>query len=319
MYDSLDELVHHYLENSDDLCCRLSDICPKFDAPATVGLSYNEKDVWDIERSTIHLKKKLGAGQFGEVWEGVWNEMHVAVKILKPGAMAIHDIIIEVQIIKKIRHKHLVQLYAVCAKEEPVYIITELIKKGNLLDYLQKGEGRHLTVPQLIDIGAQVASGMAHLEEHNYMHGDLAARNVLVGDSYIVKIADFGLGEYTQHEGGTFHTKWTAPEAALLNRFSIHSDVWSFGIFMYELLTHGRIPYPGMTDAEVLENLKQGYRMPHPPGCPEDIYKIMMNCWRDDPQERCSFQYLQFTLEDYFLLRANRGYDDPFDVLSIRS
>ena len=312
VFDSLDDLVHHYQEQADGLGCQLSNICPKFDAPGpkTVGLTYNTKDVVDIERSTIHLKKKLGAGQFGEVWEGVWNEvMPVAVKILKPGGIAIQ----EVQNIKKIRHRHLVQLYAVCAKEEPVYIITELVKNGNLHDYL-RGEGRCLKLPQLIDICSQVASGMAHLEEHHCIHGNLAARNVLVGDNYNVKIADFGLArvindEHTQCEGRTFYPiKWTAPEAVLFNHFSIKSDVWSFGIFMFEVITHGRFPYPGMTNAEVLEKVPQGYRMPSPPNCPDHIYNTMEQCWLQDPQERCTFEYIQFNLEDYYVSILDNSY-----------
>ena len=310
VFDSLDDLVHHYQEQADGLGCKLSNICPKFDAPTTVGLTYNTKDVVDIERSTIHLKKKLDAGKIGEVWEGVWNKvMPVAVRILKPGGIDIQ----EVQNIKKIRHRHLVQLYAVCAKEEPVYIITELIKNGNLRDYL-RGEGRCLKLPQLIDIGAQVASGMAHLEEHHCIHGNLAARNVLVRDSYNVKIADFGLArvinnEHTECEGRIFYpTRWTAPEAAHFNCFSIHSDVWSFGIFMCEVITYGRVPYPAMTNTEVLEKVQQGYRMPRPPNCPDLIYNTMERCWLQDPQERCTFEYIRFNLEDYYVFVSDHDY-----------
>lgn len=115
---------------------------------------------------------------------------------------------------------------------------------------------------------------------------DLAARNVLVGDNNIAKVADFGLArvivenEYTAHEGAKFPIKWTAPEAALRNKFSVKSDVWSFGILLTEVVTYGRIPYPGMTNAEVLQQLEGGYRMPAPPGCPELLYQIMLDCWK---------------------------------------
>merc|ERR1712193_550296 len=127
---------------------------------------------------------------------------------------------------------------------------TELMKNGSLLEYLQ-GKGRTLKLAQLIDMSAQIASGMAYLESQNYIHRDLAARNVLVGDNNIAKVADFGLArvivenEYTAHEGAKFPIKWTAPEAALRNKFSIKSDVWSFGILLTEVVTYGRIPYPG--------------------------------------------------------------------------
>ena len=151
---------------------------------------------------------------------------------------------------KKLRHPKLIQLYAVCTLEEPIYIITELMKNGSLLEHLQ-GKGRTLKLPQLIDMSAQIASGMAYLESQNYIHRDLAARNVLVGENNIVKIADFGLArlikedEYEARVGARFPIKWTAPEAANYSKFSIKSDVWSFGILLTELVTYGRIPYPG--------------------------------------------------------------------------
>ena len=119
--------------------------------------------------------------------------------------------------------------------------------------YLQ-GKGRTLKMPQLIDMAAQIAQGMAYLELQNYIHRDLAARNVLVGENNIVKIADFGLArlikedEYEARVGARFPIKWTAPEAANFSKFSIKSDVWSFGILLTELVTYGRIPYPGNND-----------------------------------------------------------------------
>ena len=136
---------------------------------------------------------------------------------------------------------------------------------------------------------------------------------MLVGEGNIVKIADFGLArvivdEYTAREGGKFPIKWTAPEAALYNRFSIKSDVWSFGILISELITHGRIPYPGMTNGEVLAKVEQGYRMPPPPGCDEPLYQIMLDCWKPDPDERPTFEYLKFHLEDYFVSAADVAY-----------
>ena len=162
------------------------------------------------------------------------------------------DFLAEAQIMKKLRHPKLIQLYAVCTLEEPIYIITELMKHGSLLEFLQ-GKGRTLKMPQLIDMSAQIASGMAYLEQQNYIHRDLAARNVLVGENNIVKIADFGLArlikedEYEARVGARFPIKWTAPEAANYSKFSIKSDVWSFGILLTELVTYGRIPYPGTT------------------------------------------------------------------------
>ena len=194
------------------------------------------------------------------------------------------DFLSEAQIMKKLRNQKLIQLYAVCTLEEPIYIITELMPNGSLLEYLQ-GKGRTCKLPQLIDMAAQIAKGMAYLESQNYIHRDLAARNVLVGENNIVKIADFGLArlikedEYEARVGARFPIKWTAPEAANYSRFSIKSDVWSFGILLTELVTFGRIPYPGMTNAEVLHQVEHGFRMQQPQGCPPTLYDIMLECW----------------------------------------
>lgn len=131
-----------------------------------------------------------------------------------------------------------------------------------------------------------LGGSVRYLESQNYIHRDLAARNVLVGENNICKVADFGLAriieenEYTAREGAKFPIKWTAPEAALLNKFSIKSDVWSFGILLTEVITYGRIPYPGMNNAEVLQQVEKGYRMPCPHQCPELLYTIMLDCWK---------------------------------------
>lgn len=181
-------------------------------------------------------------------------------------------------------------------------------------------------------MAAQIAAGMAYLESQNYIHRDLAARNVLVADGNIVKIADFGLArlikedEYEARIGARFPIKWTAPEAANYSKFSIKSDVWSFGILLTELVTYGRIPYPGiivllrvakiqyylvfvfilgMTNAEVLHQVEHGYRMPMPPNCPPALYDIMLECWNKDPMKRPTFETLQWKLEDFFTMEGS--------------
>merc|ERR1712242_285812 len=304
----LQDLVDHYSRDADGLCVNLRKPCAQVEKPTTANLSHNTRDEWEIERSSLKFVRKLGHGQFGEVWEGLWNNTTpVAIKSLKQGTMDPGDFLAEAQIMKKLRHPKLIQLYAVCTLEEPLYIIPELMKNGSLLDFLQ-GKGRTLKVPQLIDMSAQVASGMAYLESQNYIHRDLAARNVLVGDNNIVKIADFGLArlikedEYEARVGARFPIKWTAPEAANFSKFSIKSDVWSFGILLTELVTYGRIPYPGMTNAEVLHQVEHGYRMLCPQGCPQALYNIMLECWHKDPMKRPTFETLQWQLEDFFTL-----------------
>lgn len=202
--------------------------------------------------------QRLGAGNFGEVWKGIWNNTTpVAVKTLKEGTMKPEAFLAEAEIMKKLIHPKLVQLFAVCSRDEPIYIVTELMTKGSLLEHLRSEEGRMLQVPTLVDMGAQIAEGMAFLEKFGFVHRDLAARNILVGENNVVKVADFGLSRlieediYCAQEGARFPIKWTAPEACLKGQFSIKSDVWSFGILLTELVTYGRIPYPGMPNREV--------------------------------------------------------------------
>eukprot|EP00127_Corallochytrium_limacisporum_P003879 Clim_evm93s153 gene=Clim_evmTU93s153 len=305
-FATLNDLVDHYRNDPDGLCCRLGKACPPAERPVLPDLAYNLKDQWEIPRTDIKLKKKLGAGQFGEVWAGVWRgTTPVAVKTLKPGSMQPQEFLAEAQVMKKLRHDKLIRLYAVCTDREPFYIITELMKHGSLLDYL-RGHA-DLTLPILIDIAAQVADGMAYLESRNFIHRDLAARNVLVGENNIVKVADFGLArliendsEYAAHEGAKFPIKWTAPEAMLRSKFTIKSDVWSFGILLTELVTGGGNPYPAMSNAEVLDMVQKGYRMPQPKGCPDELYSIMEKCWDANPDERPTFESLKFQLEDFY-------------------
>jgi len=319
-FKDLNEMVAHYMEGSDGLCTKLGSPAKHLDMPETQGLAHNTKDQWEIPRDSIKLRKKLGAGQFGDVWEGIWNgTTQVAVKTLKPGTMEVEDFLGEATIMKKMRHPKLIQLYAVCTDGEPIYIVTELMSHGSLLDYLHD-KGRALKLPQLVDMAAQVAAGMAYLEAQNYIHRDLAARNVLVGENNICKVADFGLArvierenEYTAREGAKFPIKWTAPEAAMLNRFSIKSDVWSFGILLTEVITYGRIPYPGMNNAEVLQQIDKGYRMPPPNGCPELLYQLMLDCWKFNPEDRPTFETLQWRLEDFFV-SSEANYNEADNV-----
>ncbi|XP_049610424.1 proto-oncogene tyrosine-protein kinase Src isoform X1 [Syngnathus scovelli] len=301
-FSTLQQLVNHYRKHADGLCHSLTDICPVL-KPQTQGLS---KDAWEIPRESLRLDLKLGQGCFGEVWMGTWNgTTRVAIKTLKPGTMSPEAFLQEAQVMKKLRHEKLVQLYAVVS-EEPIYIVTEYMGKGSLLDFLKGEMGKMLRLPQLVDMASQIASGMAYVERMNYVHRDLRAANILVGDNLVCKVADFGLArliednEYTARQGAKFPIKWTAPEAAHYGRFTIKSDVWSFGILLTELATKGRVPYPGMVNREVLDQVERGYRMPCPAECPESMHDLMLTCWRKEPEERPTFEYLQGFLEDYF-------------------
>ena len=277
--------------------------------PAFEYLKYHLlKHVWEIEWSSIQLKQRLGAGQFGEVWEGIWNgTTPVAVKTLETAEIKkMQDFLANLQLVKKLRHDKLIQLYGVCTEGERMYIVTELMKNGSLLDCLKSDEGRRLKLPRLIDIAAQVASGMVYLEAQDLIHRNLGARNILIGEGNIVKIAGFIMtcivtDEDTTEQKKLLYAKWTAPEAFFYNRFSIKSDVWSYGIFLWELITYGQRPYPGIPNKEVPVAVEQGYRMPRPLRCPDSLYQIMRDCWKENPEERPTFEYLKYHMEDYFV------------------
>ncbi|XP_052777370.1 tyrosine-protein kinase SRK2-like [Mya arenaria] len=304
-FKSMMELVDHYKVQADGICGSLVAPCSRA-APVMVDLSRDTKDAWEIDRNSLQLSQRLGAGQFGEVWKGIWNNTtDVAIKTLKAGTMKKEAFLAEAQIMKQCRHDKLVRLYAICSKEEPIYIVTELLN-DSLLNYLREGEGRYIEFPDMVDYAEQIAAGMSYLERNKLIHRDLAARNVLVGANGICKIADFGLAriieddEYNPKHGFKFPVKWTAPEAANYMRFTIKSDVWSYGILLTEITTHGQVPYPGMTNKEVLQHIAYGYRMPKPLECSDAMYEIMLKCWDKREENRPTFEFMEFFFDDYF-------------------
>lgn len=192
-------------------------------------------------------------------------------------------------------------------QEEPIYIVQEFMSKGSLLDFLREGDGRYLHFEDLIYIATQVASGMEYLESKQLIHRDLAARNVLIGENNVAKICDFGLArviaddEYCPKQGSRFPVKWTAPEAIIYGKFSIKSDVWSYGILLMELFTYGQVPYPGMHSREVIENIERGFRMPKPTNhyFPDNIYHLLLQCWDAVPEKRPTFEFLNHYFESF--------------------
>ena len=206
------------------------------------------------------------------------------------------DFFFTADIMKKLYHKKVIQLHAVCTQEKPFYIVTEFMKYGSLVDYLKS---RNLTLPDLMDMAAQVVSGMIYLGIKHCLHRNLAARNIKVGDCNIVKIDNFSRariavnGEYIASSDDMYPIRWTAPESGLYNRYTVKSDVWSFGVLLMELITHGWTPYPHMRKKDVMIAVERGYRMPCPRDCPEWLYRIMLDCWNHEPQDRPMFDLLK--------------------------
>ncbi|KAL3275036.1 hypothetical protein HHI36_019808 [Cryptolaemus montrouzieri] len=306
-FSTLAELVHHHSMMSDGLITQLLYPAPKHNKPTVFPLS-PEPDEWEINRTDIVMRHKLGGGQYGDVYEAVWKRynMTVAVKTLKEDTMALKDFLEEAAIMKEMKHPNLVQLMGVCTREPPFYIITEFMSKGNLLDYLRNGNKENINAVVLMYIATQIASGMSYLESRSFIHRDLAARNCLVGENHLVKVADFGLARlmrddtYTAHAGAKFPIKWTAPEGLAYNKFSTKSDVWAFGILLWEIATYGMSPYPGVDLTDVYHMLEKGYRMECPPGCPPKIYELMRQCWQWHAHERPTFAEIHHALENMF-------------------
>lgn len=310
---SLFDLVKHYSGQSDGLCFKLTMPCLKI-KPIMYDLSRETKDHWEIDRKELVKRELIGSGNFGEVYRGVWKKkIPVAIKTLRPGTMEVDKFLEEAATMKKLRHPKIVTLFAVCTKEEPIFIVTELMLNGCLLNYLRNEPGKSLKFNNILDIAAQVADGMRYIENENHIHRDLAARNILVGDNNMVKIGDFGLARaiseetYEAKEGAKFPIKWTAIEAAMYGKFTIKSDVWAFGILLVELVTYGGNPYPGMSNSEVLAQLERGFRHQQPNQCPDDLYEVMQSCWKKKPDERPTFDHL-FHLLDDFAIATQNGY-----------
>ncbi|XP_076379498.1 tyrosine-protein kinase Abl isoform X2 [Megalopta genalis] len=306
-FNTLAELVHHHSMLADGLITQLLYPAPKHNKPTVFPLS-PEPDEWEINRTDIVMRHKLGGGQYGDVYEAVWKRynMTVAVKTLKEDTMALKDFLEEAAIMKEMKHRNLVQLIGVCTREPPFYIITEFMSKGNLLDYLRNESKHQINAVVLMHMATQIASGMSYLESRNFIHRDLAARNCLVGENHLVKVADFGLARlmrddtYTAHAGAKFPIKWTAPEGLAYNKFSTKSDVWAFGILLWEIATYGMSPYPGVDLTDVYHMLEKGYRMECPPGCPPKVYELMRQCWQWAAADRPTFKEIHHSLENMF-------------------
>ncbi|XP_051906583.1 tyrosine-protein kinase Fer isoform X1 [Hippocampus zosterae] len=257
---------------------------------------------WILNHEDVALGELLGKGNFGEVFKGTLlrDKTAVAVKTCKedlPPELKIR-FLSEARILKQYDHPNIVKLIGVCTQRQPIYIVMELVPGGDFLSFLRKKKDE-LKTKQLLRFAVDAAAGMAYLESKNCIHRDLAARNCLVGECSLLKISDFGMSR--QEDDGVYSSsglkqipiKWTAPEALNYGRYTSESDVWSYGILLWETFSLGVCPYPGMTNQQAREQVEKGYRMACPQRCPDDVYKVMQRCWQYSPEERPKFAELQ--------------------------
>ncbi|XP_054694841.1 cytoplasmic tyrosine-protein kinase BMX isoform X1 [Grus americana] len=296
-FDSIPKLIHYHQHNSAGMVTRLrhavSTQVNKVPSTASLG-----NGIWELKREEIVLLRDLGSGQFGVVHLGKWKGQYdVAVKMIKEGAMSEDEFIEEAQTMMKINHPKLVRLYGVCSKSYPIYIVTEYMPNGCLLSYL-RSHGKELQSLQLLEICYDVCDAMAFLESCQFIHRDLAARNCLVDSNLTVKVSDFGMTRYVLDDlyisslGTKFPVKWSAPEVFHYTKFSSKSDVWAFGILMWEVFTLGKQPYELYDNMQVIEKVSQGYRLYRPQLVSDIIYQIMYNCWHELPEKRPAFYQL---------------------------
>lgn len=257
---------------------------------------------WILNHEDVVLGDLLGKGNFGEVYKGTLqrDKTPVAVKTCKedlPPELKIR-FLSEARILKQYDHPNIVKLIGVCTQRQPIYIVMELVPGGDFLSFLRKKKDE-LKTKQLVRFAVDAAAGMAYLESKNCIHRDLAARNCLVGENSVLKISDFGMSR--QEDDGVYSSsglkqipiKWTAPEALNYGRYSSESDVWSYGILLWETFSLGVCPYPGMTNQQAREQVEKGYRMACPQRCPDDVFKVMQRCWQYNPEDRPKFSELQ--------------------------
>ncbi|XP_013145403.1 PREDICTED: ALK tyrosine kinase receptor-like [Papilio polytes] len=266
-----------------------------------------------VSRESLKLVKALGQGAFGEVYQGLYRhrtgdtvEMPVAVKTLPElsTGQAESDFLMEAAIMAKFNHPNVVHLIGVCFDRHPRFIVLELLAGGDLKNFLRESRPKPerasaLTMKDLILCSLDVCKGSRYLEGLRFIHRDIAARNCLLtsrGPGRVVKIADFGMArdvyraEYYKKGGkAMLPIKWMPPEAYIDGVFTIKTDVWSFGVLLWEVFSLGMMPYTGCTNREVMEMVSGGGRLEKPYGCPQEIYRLMCECWNPNPVERPAF------------------------------
>uniref|UniRef100_A0A8C1ZT91 Receptor protein-tyrosine kinase n=1 Tax=Cyprinus carpio TaxID=7962 RepID=A0A8C1ZT91_CYPCA len=269
------------------------------------GAAPNQAQLRILKETELKRVKILGAGAFGTVYKGIWVpegetvKIPVAIKILNEatGPKANVEFMDEALIMASMEHPHLVRLLGVCLSPT-IQLVTQLMPHGCLLDYVHEHKD-NIGSQLLLNWCVQIAKGMMYLEDRRLVHRDLAARNVLVKSPNHIKITDFGLArlldadekEYNA-DGGKMPIKWMALECIHYRKFTHQSDVWSYGVTIWELMTFGGKPYDGIPTREIPDLLEKGERLPQPPICTIDVYMVMVKCWMIDADSRPRFKEL---------------------------
>ncbi|KAF7461470.1 focal adhesion kinase 1 [Marmota monax] len=262
---------------------------------------------YEIQRERIELGRCIGEGQFGDVHQGVYMSpenpaLAVAIKTCKncTSDSVREKFLQEALTMRQFDHPHIVKLIGVIT-ENPVWIIMELCTLGELRSFLQVRK-YSLNLASLILYAYQLSTALAYLESKRFVHRDIAARNVLVSSNDCVKLGDFGLSRYMEDSTyykaskGKLPIKWMAPESINFRRFTSASDVWMFGVCMWEILMHGVKPFQGVKNNDVIGRIENGERLPMPPNCPPTLYSLMTKCWAYDPSRRPRFTELKAQL-----------------------
>lgn len=249
----------------------------------------SDLDKWEISRESVVINRKLGEGAFGTVYGGEANLLDtgwcaVAVKTLKLGSTTEEklDFLSEAEVMKRFDHKNIIKLLGVCTKDEPIYTIMEFMLYGDLKTYLlarrnlvnkNSDESEEVSPKRLTSMALDVARGLSYLAELKYVHRDVASRNCLVNAQRCVKLGDFGMTRamfdndyYKFTRKGMLPVRWMSPESLELGVFTTHSDVWSYGVLLYEIITFGSFPFQGKSNAQVLEIVKAGHTLDIPKG-----------------------------------------------------
>uniref|UniRef100_A0A8C6MCJ2 Ephrin type-A receptor 7 n=1 Tax=Nothobranchius furzeri TaxID=105023 RepID=A0A8C6MCJ2_NOTFU len=265
----------------------------------------------ELDASCIKIERVIGAGEFGEVCSGRLKlpgkrDMSVAIKTLKVGytEKQRRDFLCEASIMGQFDHPNVVHLEGVVTRGKPVMIVIEYMENGSLDAFLRKHDGQ-FTVIQLVGMLRGIAAGMRYLADMGYVHRDLAARNILVNSNLVCKVSDFGLSRVIEDDpeavytttGGKIPVRWTAPEAIQYRKFTSASDVWSYGIVMWEVMSYGERPYWDMSNQDVIKAIEEGYRLPAPMDCPPGLHQLMLDCWQKDRAERPKFDQIVGVLD----------------------